>query len=205
MKKLYAVLTLIILWGILAGSNAIVQGQEKATATPTGTPTPTQTATATIVHAWQGYVLVEFTSTSTVEALSKGMGDVDLTARVREAFAQLAPERGSWPPYLLQIGPLRLDGQAVIVEGRFDRMPDAATVADRLGSRLGTDRKSIEESLTLTLFAPGGTWEESQAATLRYLEENAKDWQPPMDERGLPVEEPREEPIEAPAEGQVEG
>jgi hypothetical protein len=188
----------------LAASTVEAQGDDKATATPTLTPTETQA----VIHAWQGYVLVEISAatSSTVEAFSRGV-DADLELRIREAFSQLAPERSSWPPYALQIGPCNLARTACIVEARFDRMPDAATVADRLGARLGTDRKSVEDSISLTLFAAGGTWEESQAACLEYLTTNAKDWQPedPMmgGEPGT-IEEPRATEPPAP-EGEVQG
>lgn len=187
----------LILVVMLALAASTAEAQVKPTATPTLTPT------ATAVHAWQGYLLIEFNPAE--PTLSRGV-DVELEKRIREAFAQLAPERSSWPPYALQIGPCNIARTACIIEARFDRMPTLDSVADRLGSRLGTDRRTMSESIRLTPFAPGGTWQESQAECLKYLEENAKEWQPPMEMDPGTIEEPRtEEPPAAPVEGQVEG
>lgn len=149
----------------------------RSTATPRPTetlpPSVTPSPTAVVVYSWHGYGMIEIVSPA--ETLTRGF-DVELMPRIREALSFLAPTRGSWPPYLLQIGPCRLDGLACIIEARFDRMPTQETIADRLGSRLDMDRGSVSGSLRLTLFAPGGTWEESHRAVTAYLIEHTREW-----------------------------
>jgi hypothetical protein len=193
-------LVLIMIVGVPLAGASTVEAQTNPTATPTPTPTNTPTATATVMHAWQGYLLIEFNPAE--PTLSKGV-DEELEKRIREAFSQLAPERSSWPPYALQVGPCNLAKTACIVEARFDRMPDLAMVADRLGSRTATDRKAMVEAIKLTLFALGGTWEESQAACLEYLTTNAKDWQPEEPMEGEPGTREEPGPVEQ-APGDVE-
>ena len=71
-----------------------------------------------------------------------------------------------------------LNGRSAIIEALFDEAEitrDALIqfVADALGRNPG----QVDASLNITLFAEGGTWEESRQACVDYLIANSAEWE----------------------------
>ena len=142
---------------------------------------------------WCGYALIE---------------NLPLLDNQLEALAAITPARSASarPNELFQYR-WSLDHTKVIVEGCFQTYPTRDIVVSLLASRVNVNVKAIldqrgadafnglllrggvtqgdlnrayvEEQLQLSLFAPGGTHDESAAAVRAYLQTNAKEWEPP--------------------------
>jgi len=72
-----------------------------------------------------------------------------------------------------------LNGLSAIIEALFDEAEITRNaliqfVADALGLNPG----QVDASLNITLFAEGGTWEQSRQACLSYLAANRAEWEP---------------------------
>jgi hypothetical protein len=160
---------------------------------PTETQAPTEILTATFTGAWHGYILIEWSAQFTTMLQRprptltpcKGCPEPppDATAilttdPIGEAMNQLAPSHGNWPPYLLQVR-YSLDGLKAIVEARFDVQPSQEDIINRLSGRSGVLPAQMG-TVTVIVFAPGGTWQESQQACLEYLNKHVVDWQEPL-------------------------
>lgn len=70
----------------------------------------------------------------------------------------------------------RNDKRAVILEGNWDSGAKADFVRE-LAAELGRTQTAINSNLTITRFAPGGSWDESRAACAAYLDANRANWE----------------------------
>lgn len=138
----------------------------------TVTPTPFMPQGA----SWQGYVLIEI---APVGPFVDGVSDVQ-KARLHEAFLMISRGHDSWPPYALQDSRWRLDNLALIVEARFISMPSKAQVVQLIANRTGYTVAQVNNVLTFTVFAYGGTWAESRAACIEFLALHENEWEAPI-------------------------
>lgn len=136
------------------------------------------TATPTLVHpagaSWQGYILLEFAA---VGPFINGASD-ELKAKLHSAFLMLAREHDNWPPYVLQDSRWRLDNRAVIIEARFISMPTKAQAGQLIANRTSYTLAQINAAVAVTVFALGGTWEQSRDECAAYLAAHRPEWEP---------------------------
>jgi hypothetical protein len=163
MRKLSICLLVSVLIGMLC-----IAGSFGALAQATATPTLIQPAGA----AWHGYILIEIAA---VGPFQDGVTDTQ-KSRLHEAFEMIAPTHGAWPAYLLQDSRWRLDNLALIVEARFSNMPSKMMVVQLIANRTGYTVTQVNNALTFTVFATGGTWAESRDACAVYLAEHQAEW-----------------------------
>jgi hypothetical protein len=164
MRKILLALLAISLAALL-----ILAGSQSTLAQATSTPTlvvPDGTS-------WHGYALIEIAA---VGPFAAGVSDTQ-KARLHEAFEMLAQTHDGWPPYLLQDSRWRLDNLALIVEARFVSMPKKATVVQLIANRTGYTTTQVNNALTFTVFAHGGTWAESREACAAYLVAHSAEWE----------------------------
>lgn len=138
-----------------------------------GTATPTMIVPAG--SSWQGYILIEI---APVGPFVNGV-TAPQKAKLHEAFTSMAREHDSWPPYILQDSRWRLDNLALIVEARFISMPTKAQAAQLISNRTGYTVAQINNALTVTVFAFGGSWAESRDTCAAYLAAHMAEWEPP--------------------------
>jgi hypothetical protein len=191
MRRLWLVLTIAALG--LMSLTGLAAAQKPGPEAGPETRTPTETLTPTFAGAWHGYILVQWTPeiVDNIRGRSAILGtphpycDIDLgcvpTAEppipppLAETFALLAPEHGSWPPYLLQIR-YNLEYTAAILEARFDVAPTIDNILNLLSQRALALPHDELRGLTVAIFAPSGTWAESRYACAVYLAAHQAEW-----------------------------
>jgi len=134
------------------------------------------TATPTLVHpagaSWQGYILLEFAA---IGPFING-ATPEIKAKLHSAFLMLAREHDNWPAYVLQDSRWRLDNRAVIIEARFISMPTKLQAGQLIANRTGYTLAQINAAVTVTVFALGGTWEQSRGECAAYLAAHSVEW-----------------------------
>lgn len=161
---------LLICAGILIALLALARA---GTVGAQATNTPTPTLTHPDGTAWHGYAIIEVAA---VGPFAGGVSDAQ-KARLHEAFEMLAASHGSWPPYLLQDSRWRLDNLAVLIEARFSTMPTKAQVVRLIANRTGYTYTQVNNALSFTVFAYGGSWAESRDACAVYMAAHSAEWE----------------------------
>lgn len=123
---------------------------------------------------WHGYVRLEITP-----AVADALTEADrgkIRVAVRRLITQTLKDSKEFPPFALGHPRWRPDKRAVILEGNWDTGAKADFVRE-LAAELGRTQTAINNALTMTRFAPGGSWDESRAACEAYLVANATAWE----------------------------
>ena len=138
--------------------------------TPTATPTSTQNP---VPATWHGYLALKITKTA---QLSSGLVSNLVEGTLKTAIARIARLSGDWPPYILQLGPIKIDLTEIIIEAKFDYVPTEALIEGLIADKLGVSADKVANLIAVTVFAPGGTWEESRAACAAYIAQDPVGW-----------------------------
>ena len=121
-------------------------------------------------YAWCGYVLVDGLPPT----------ETDLMTIAMEAITPPEDMQYSQPDELLQTR-ASLDGTQVILEACFKVEPSRQLVLLLLAYYLpGEDIDVLSERFGYTMFAPGGTREQSQSAVSDFLDDNRLLWEPAL-------------------------
>lgn len=119
--------------------------------------------------AWHGYLLITdlppgWTNEQRQQAfgVARGMGK------------QSGPS-----PAKINHSRLSLDGTALIIEAEFtDSEIERDAVVSAIAVELSVPEAAVDAVLDYTIFAEGGTWQESRAACVADLIANSTDWEP---------------------------
>lgn len=123
--------------------------------------------------AWHGYVLLSV-NPALADTWDEGKR-AKMAQGVRALITDFKRDGEDYPPYILQVR-WALNQRSVIIEGNFDATSKTELVK-KIATELGRAQTAINNALTLTRFAPGGSWYESRAACEAYLETNAAAWE----------------------------
>lgn len=124
--------------------------------------------------AWHGYARIELNPTF-ADALDDPARE-KIRVAVKRLITQTLKDMREFPPYYLGHPRWRLDHRAVILEGNWDSGAKSDFVRE-LAAELGRTQTAINSNLTITRFAPGGSWDESRAACAAYLDANRANWE----------------------------
>jgi predicted alpha-1,6-mannanase (GH76 family) len=121
---------------------------------------------------WHGYVLLSLKPGLTLTSAQK--------SKVRDTVRALAVREDQLPRRMFQAR-LSLDGTQAIYEAVWDREKvSPAAVVNTVAGALGVVVGLLAANVDYSLFADGGSWEESRQAALKFLIENAKTWEPEL-------------------------
>lgn len=153
-----------VLLACLAVVVVILLGASGVQAQPTATPVPTA-----IPLPWQGYILFEVTN-----------ANLEITPEryqlVKAAFQRLIVRIETRPDTFLQVGPIRLDRRAAIVEARWFQVPRKELIVAVLSRALGVSQTFLNNNLNIVIFGDEATWSQSHDEVLAYLEANKTAW-----------------------------
>lgn len=124
--------------------------------------------------AWHGYARIEIVA-AFADALDDPARD-KIRLALRRLITQTLKAGREFPPFHLGTPRWRLDRRAVILEGNWDSGAKADFVRE-MAAELGRTQTAINNALTMTRFAPGGSWDESRAACEAYLVANRATWE----------------------------
>lgn len=123
--------------------------------------------------AWHGYARIELNPTF-ADALDDPARD-KIRVALKRLITQTLKDMREFPPYHLGTPRWRLDHRAVILEGNWDSGAKADFVRE-IAAELGRTQAQVNAAITITRFAPGGTWNESREACAAYIEANTAEW-----------------------------
>jgi 2-hydroxychromene-2-carboxylate isomerase len=118
---------------------------------------------------WHGYVLLKLKPALPLTTAQK--------TKVRDTVRAMAVREDSLPHRMFQAR-LSLDGMQAIYEAVWDReQVTPGAVVNAVAGALGLSSSLLAANVEYSLFADGGTWEESREAAVAFLIENAKAWE----------------------------
>jgi hypothetical protein len=118
---------------------------------------------------WHGYVLLKLKPGLTLTTAQK--------STVRDTVRALAVREDRLPNRMFQAR-LSLDGTEAIYEAVWDREKvSPSAVIKAVAGALGVSAGFLAANVEYSLFADGGSWEESRQAALKFLIENIKAWE----------------------------
>jgi hypothetical protein len=95
---------------------------------------------------------------------------------VKAAFQRLIQRIETRPDSFLQVGPVRLDRRAAIVEARWYQVPRKDLIVAVLSRALGVSTTFLNNNLNIVIFGDEGTYEQSRLEVKAYLEANSTLW-----------------------------
>jgi hypothetical protein len=121
------------------------------------------------MEEWHGYVLLELKPGLPLTAAQK--------FTVRDTVRGLAVHEELMPHRMFQAR-LSLDGTQAIYEAVWDREKvGPSSVISAVAAALRVSAEVLGANVAYSLFADGGSWEESRQAAVKFLIENAKAWE----------------------------
>lgn len=128
-------------------------------------------------YAWCGYVMLEWVNETPEQSDPQTNNGMALVA-----FAAITPAENpqtSQPDELLQ-SRFSLDMTKLLVEGCFKVEPTREFVIALFDYVMPEDMSEIQSRLIYTVFAPGGTRQDSQLQVLYYLQQHMAEWEQPQ-------------------------